>query len=375
MEKRRIQVLSPGRVNLLGEHVDKYGGIVLPAAIDRAILLTAESHNEQVLRLHALDLGHKVEINLNEIEKKVDILGNPLPTWARYPAGVAWSLRQDGFKITGVDCEFRSDIPIGAGLSSSAALEVAFAVLWQELGGWSMDRPTLAQYSQKAEVEYVGVNCGLMDQFACANGEKDSVVLLDTRNLEHRSIPLPKDIAIVIADSTVRHNLVTSAYNDRVNDCQKALEVIQQKHPNVKALRDVSPKMLEASKSLIPENAYKHASHVVGEIQRVDVAIDCLEKGDTRSFGKIMLETHASLRDLYEVSCQELDQMVEIASGFDGCYGARLTGAGFGGCTVNLVELSKAREFADFLAGEYKQKTGINLPVFITHASSGAHIV
>jgi len=238
-----------------------------------------------------------------------------------------------------------------------------------------MDRPTLARFCQKAEVEYVGVNCGLMDQFACANGEKDCVVLLDTRNLDSRPIPLPKGTAIVIADSTIRHNLVTSAYNDRVKDCQQVLEIIQKKNPQVQSLRDVSAEILESKKTLIPEDAHKHASHVVGEIRRVNRAIDCLENGDVRSFGRLMFETHTSLKDLYEVSCPELDQLVEIAAKFDGCYGARLTGAGFGGCTVNLVEQSKAQEFANFVADEYYRRTGLKTPVFITHASPGAHVV
>mgnify|MGYP000935719891 CR=1 FL=1 len=375
MENRRVQIISPGRVNLLGEHVDKYDGIVLPAAIDRAITLTAESRSDSLLHLKATDLNEEVTIDLAQVEKKVDISGNPLPTWAQYPAGVAWSLQQGGFRLSGADCQFKSDIPIGAGLSSSAAVEVAFAVLWQELGGWPMDRPTLARFCQKAEVEYVGVNCGLMDQFACANGEKDCVVLLDTRNLDSRPIPLPMGTAIVIADSTVRHNLVTSAYNDRVNDCQMVLEIIQKKNPQVQSLRDVSHEMLESESALIPEGAYKHASHVVGEIRRVNTAIYCLEKGDVQAFGQLMFETHASLKDLYEVSCQELDQLVEIATRFDGCYGARLTGAGFGGCTVNLVEQSKAKEFADFVADEYYRRTGFKTPVFITHASPGAHVL
>jgi galactokinase len=371
---RKIQVVSPGRVNLLGEHVDKNEGKVLPAAIDRAINLSAETREDSIFKIKALDLGEAVEIDLNNIDTKLDASGNPLPSWAYYPAGVAWSLQADGFVTKGAECEFTSNIPMGAGLSSSAAVEVAFAVLWQAMGGWSMDRLKLAQYCQKAEVEYAGVNCGLMDQFACANGVEGHTVLLDTRTLEFKPVPLPKDTALVIADSTVRRSLQTSAYNDRVADCNTAVAAAQKRNPAVHSLRDVTVAEMDAMKTQLSEGVYRHARHVVGEIERVDQAIRCLENGDSATFGKIMFETHASLRDLYEVSCHELDTLVEIASGFSGCIGARLTGAGFGGCTVNLVEQSKAEEFVKFLSEGYKRKTNLEAPVFITHASRGAYV-
>lgn len=371
---QKIKVVSPGRVNLLGEHVDKNEGKVLPAAIDRAIKLTAERRADSTIKIKALDLGEEVEIDLSRLDAKLDSAGKPLPSWAHYPAGVAWSLQSGGFTTPGADCEFTSNIPMGAGLSSSAAVEVAFAVLWQAMAGWSMDRLTLAQYCQKAEVEYAGVNCGLMDQFACANGVEGHTVLLDTRSLEFKPVPLPKDTAIVIADSTIRRSLQTSAYNDRVIDCQTAVAAAQNRNPAVHSLRDVSVAEMEILKEQLTNGVYRHARHVVGEIERVDQAIRCLEVGDSKTFGQIMFETHASLRDLYEVSCPELDALVEIASGFSGCIGARLTGAGFGGCTVNLVERSKAEEFVKFLSDEYFRRTGLKAAVFITHASRGAFV-
>jgi len=375
MTTRQLQIVSPGRVNLLGEHVDKYGGKVLPVAIDKSIRLSAQSRPDSLLNLIAADLGEQVTIDLNRLDQKCDAAGNLLPTWAQYPAGVAWSLKRSGFEVMGADCTFASNIPIGAGLSSSAALEVAFGVLWQELGQWQADRLSLARYCQAAEVEYVGVNCGLMDQFACANGLKDHVVLLDTWTLEFRAIPMPTDAVIVIADSQVRHSLVTSAYNDRVRDCQLVLETIQQNRPAYKSLRDASMSDLADVKSKVPPDAFKHASHVVGEMERVDLAIQCLENNDPCAFGKIMHATHTSLKDLYEVSTPELDQLVEIADSFDGCYGARLTGAGFGGCTVNLVAKDKAHAFANFLSETYLEKSGKKAPVYITSASSGASVV
>ncbi|MRS02537.1 galactokinase [bacterium] len=371
---QKLRIVSPGRVNLLGEHVDKNDGKVLPAAIDRSIKLTAETREDSILKIKAVDLGESVEINLNQLDAKLDLSGKPLPAWAHYPAGVAWSLQSGGFTTKGAEVEFTSNIPMGAGLSSSAAVEVAFAVLWQAMGGWTMDRLTLSQYCQKAEVDYAGVNCGLMDQFACANGVEGHAVLLDTRSLDFKSVPLPKDTAIVIADSTIRRSLQTSAYNDRVIDCQAAVSEIQKTNPNVRSLRDVSMDQLKAIRSQLAEGVYRHASHVVGEIERVDNAIHCLEIGDSKTFGRIMFETHSSLRDLYEVSCPELDSLVEIASGLSGCIGARLTGAGFGGCTVNLVEQSKADEFVKYLSEKYKLKTNLKAAVFVTHASRGAYV-
>ena len=371
---QKFKVVSPGRVNLLGEHVDKNEGKVLPAAINRAINLTAETRTDSILKINALDLGESVEIDLSRLEEKLDSSGEPMHSWAHYPAGVAWSLQSGGFATKGATVEFTSNIPMGAGLSSSAAVEVAFAVLWQAMSGWAMDRLTLARYCQKAEVEYAGVNCGLMDQFACANGVEGHAVLLDTRSLAFKPVPLPKDTAIVIADSTVRRSLQTSAYNDRVADCNTAVAAAQKRNPAVHSLRDVSVSEMEAMKPQLSEGVYRHARHVVGEIERVDQAIRCLENGDSETFGKIMFDTHVSLRDMYEVSCPELDALVEIASGFSGSIGARLTGAGFGGCTVNLVEKSKAEAFVQYLSDGYLRKTGLKASVFITQASRGAYV-
>ena len=370
-----IKIVSPGRVNLLGEHVDKNEGKVLPAAIDRAIKLTAQKRDDSILNIKALDLTQSIEIDLNKLDGKLDSAGDTLPSWAKYPAGVAWSLQTGGFATRGADVEFTSNIPMGAGLSSSAAVEVAFAVLFQAMSGWSMDRLTLSQYCQKAEVQYAGVNCGLMDQFACANGVEGHAVLLDTRSLDFQSVPLPQNTAIVIADSSIRRSLQTSAYNDRVADCQTAVAAAQKRNATVRSLRDVSVDELEDMKNQLSDGVYRHASHVVGEIERVEQAIHCLEIGDSITFGKIMFETHNSLRVMYEVSCPELDTLVEIASGFSGCIGARLTGAGFGGCTVNLVEQSKADEFVQYLSEGYLRKTNLKAAVFVTHASRGAYVV
>jgi galactokinase len=368
-------VISPGRVNLMGEHVDYNDGLVLPAAIDRNVTIHFSRRNDRTVHLKAIDFDSHCVLDIEHLDEKNDINGNPLPTWAMYPAGVIWKLLKQGYQVEGFDAEYSSTIPIGAGLSSSAAVEVGFAVTCQSLFGWEMDRLTLAQVCQQAEIEYAGVNCGLMDQFACANGVKDHAVLLDTRSLASKPVPIPTTTAIVIADSNTRRSLATSAYNQRRKDCESAVAFLHQRHPEVNSLRDVSPQLLKHYARELPTPVYRHARHVVEEIARVDQAIRELELGDAAAFGQLMFATHRSLRDYFEVSREELDLLVNLAAQIPGCLGARLTGAGFGGCTVNLVQEDKAESFVTRLADQYKWKTGLQADVFITHASQGAHLI
>lgn len=367
-----LTVLSPARVNLLGEHVDYNEGLVLPAAIDRYVTIKASPSSDQTISLHALDLKASCQFSLDSLEQKKDIEGADLPVWAQYPAGVAWVFMNHGLEIRGVDVEYFSTIPMGSGLSSSAAVEVGFAVMWQALAGWKLDRLTLAQFCQEAENRYVGVNCGLMDQFACANGVKDHAVLLDTRTLESTPVPLPEDAAIVIADSGVRRVLSDSSYNERRSDCETAVRLLKPGYPGIRSLRDVTPTQLDASKDLLPAVVYKRARHVVTEVARVQEALGRLQNNDARGFGELMLETHASLRDDYEVSTPELDALVEIAMELPGCLGARLTGAGFGGCTVNLVQNRNVPGFIRKLKKSYLARTGKKAEVFACHATQGA---
>lgn len=375
MKTEKGSVNSPGRVNLLGEHVDYNDGLVLPAAIERSITIHFSRRNDSIIKLHATDYGQSCEISLFDLDSKIDNTGEPLPDWAYYPAGVVWILQQRGYDVQGFEASYHSDIPIGAGLSSSAAVEVGFAVACQALGGWEMDRPTLARFCQQAEIHYVGVKCGLMDQFACANGVKDHAILLDTRSLEAKPVPLPKDTTLVIADSMIRRSLRNSAYNERRKDCEAAVAFFHSLNPTVKALRDVSPAMLHSHADQLPPQVFRHARHVVEEIERVNQAIVFLEEGDAKKFGELMFATHRSLRDNYEVSCPELDTLVELAGGIEGCLGARLTGAGFGGCTVNLVEEDQADAFIKKLQAGYQQKTGLQAQVFQTRACQGAHLL
>jgi len=370
----RGRVISPGRVNLLGEHVDYNDGVVLPVAIDRVVDIHFRRMEGKQITLYAYDLGEDCSFDADQLDRKTTLDGTPLPDWALYPAGVIWNLLRYDFQIEGFSADFRSNIPIGAGLSSSAAVEVGFAVVCEALGGWQLDRMTMARICQEAEHEYVGVNCGLMDQFACACGVQEHALLLDTRSLAYRAIPLPKDTSIVIADSTLRRSLVTSAYNDRRKDCETAVAYFHEIDPSIRALRDVTPQWFLTAENKLPPDIFRHARHVVEEIARVDEAIRLLEKDDAQGFGQLMIQTHASLRDLYEVSSPELDMLVEGATAIDGCLGARLTGAGFAGCTVNLVRWDRVDQFIRQLGADYHARTGIQASIFATRPVDGAHL-
>jgi galactokinase len=365
---------APGRVNLLGEHVHYNGGVVLPIAIDRRVNLAARLRMDDVIHLTALDIKETVHIDLKQIDVRVDTAGKPLPRWALYPAGVAWVLVNNGYAVSGLDAVFSSTVPIGAGLSSSAAVEMAFAVAWQALGGWETDRMTLSRICQQAENQYVGVNCGLMDQFASAHGVALHALWFDTRSLDWRPLPLPPGTAVVVADSGVRRELAASAYNDRRAACEKAVELLKSRLPDIHSLRDVTPDKIEPNQDILPFEIYKRVRHVVCEIERVNEASECLLKDDAVTFGRLMGRSHYSLRDLYEVSCPELDALVDIAIRLPGCLGARLTGAGFGGCTVNLVQADLADEFIVSLKQGYLKKTQRVAEVYKCQASRGAFV-
>lgn len=367
-------VISPGRVNLLGEHVDYNDGVVLPAAISRAVRIDFKRLSGSLVSITAQDMNDSCVFNLEHLERKMTIEGKPLPDWALYPAGVIWNLQRHGLPVSGFTAHFSSDIPIGAGLSSSAAVEVGFGVVCEALGGWNLERLQLAQICQQAESAYVGVNCGLMDQFACACGVEDHAMMLDTRSLTYKPLPLPPETSLVIADSTLRRSLITSAYNDRRRDCETVVAFFNKIDPRIRALRDLEVERLLAHEKDLPRDVFRHARHVVEEIARVDQAIRLLEANDAVGFGELMFATHESLRDLYQVSRAEIDFLVAAAAAIDGCLGARLTGAGFGGCTINLVIESQADVFIQQLKKTFSQHTGLDIPVFSTRASRGAHL-
>ena len=371
----RCVARAPGRVNLLGEHVDYNDGFVLPAAIDRATYIAFSPASTDRTTLVAADFAEAAQFTPDRLPSKTQPDGSPLPEWALYPAGTAWALGAAGLSTPVMDAAFSSDIPRGSGLSSSASIELAFGVAWSRLGGWSLPPMQLALLGQKAENRYVGVNCGIMDQFASACGEADRLMLLDCRSLEYRALPLPADTVIVVADTTVRRKLSSGVYNERRAACEEAVRLLSRDLPGIKALRDVSVADFNRLSRTLPALVEKRARHVVEEIERTRQAIPLLEQGQTRAFGRLMNACHASLRDLYEVSIPELDTMVQIAQPLPGCFGARLTGAGFGGCTVNLVARDQAGAFAGSLGPEYERRTGLHPEIYICQASQGAGLL
>ena len=366
---------APGRVNLLGEHVDYNDGFVLPAAIDRATYIAFSPADSDQTTLVAADFAEKAVFSPQTIPAKTQTGSSPLPEWALYPAGVMWALQEEHLQTPGMVAVYASDVPRGSGLSSSASVELAFLTAWQTLGGWKLPAMRLALLGQKAENQYVGVNCGIMDQFASACGVENKLLLLDCRSLEWKTIPLPEDVSIVIADTRVRRKLTSGEYNKRRAACEEAVRLLQQNLPGIKSLRDVSLEDFNRLADKLPEEVSKRARHVVEEIERSKQAEALLAAADVRQFGKLMNECHASLRDLYEVSCPELDVMARVAQSLDGCHGARLTGAGFGGCTVNLVAREQAQRFSGLLAKGYAAAVGYPPEIYITRASNGAELL
>ena len=366
---------APGRVNLLGEHVDYNDGFVLPAAINLATYVAFSPTNACHSTLVAMDFDQQASFSPETIPSKTQADTSLLPEWALYPAGVMWSLLEEKLSVPSINAVFASDVPRGSGLSSSASVEMAFVIAWQTLGGWSLPSMKRALLGQKAENKYVGVNCGIMDQFASACGVENKLLLLDCRSLEWETIPLPKDVAIVIADTTVRRKLTSGEYNKRRSACEEAVRLLKQDLPNIKSLRDVSVEDFTQLAERLPDEIGKRARHVVEEIGRSNQARALLEAEDIKNFGRLMNECHVSLKDLYEVSCPELDIMTRIAQSLDGCYGARLTGAGFGGCTVNLVALEQAEQFSQALATGYQSETGFHPEIYITRAYNGAELL
>lgn len=366
--------IAPGRVNLIGEHIDYNGGPVLPAAIDRYVYLGANKSASTEIQISSLDFDQTITLSLENIEKKIDIDGKPLPDWALYPAGVICMAKRHNLDVQPFQSIFTSTIPIGAGLSSSAAVEVAFGALLRELNSWDIDNMELAKICQTAENEYIGVNCGLMDQFASANGIKGSALYFDTSNLEWFPVELPTEFALVITNSKLPRSLSSSEYNLRRMSCETALKEVQKSFPTKNYLSDLSVDELEEIREKLDAVDAKRVEHVVYESNRVKLSIDCLKSNDIRKFGELMVESHQSLRDLYEVSTPELDLLVSTAINLDGCYGSRLTGAGFGGCIISLVDKKKVKKFVKNLEKEYFDATNIRAETYICEASDGVSV-
>jgi len=358
-----IMARAPGRVNLIGEHTDYNDGFVLPVAIDRAVYVAAAPRQDRRVRLWSLHFQSGSTFHLDDIPR------DDAQPWSNYGRGVTWAMRAAGLRLVGMDALVWGDVPIGAGLSSSAALEVACACAFQSLSRVSLERIDLAKLCHRAETEFVGIKCGLMDQLIAVWGERGHAILIDCRSLEYRKVPLPSDVAIVVADTMKRRELVDSAYNERRAQCEEGARRL-----GVPALRDVSVAEFERRQDELPEPIRHRVRHIVHENQRVLDAVAALRAGDFVAVGRLLDESHRSLRDDYQVSCRELDVMVEVARRQSGVYGARLTGAGFGGCTVNLVRADAAPEVALWIAREYERATGLAPQIRVCQASEGASV-
>ncbi len=357
--------IAPGRANLLGEHVDYNDGVVLPAAIARGVAVAAARREDGLVAIHAADLDDDVLFRIKDTAARTNAAGGKIAGWALYPAGVAHVIASRGAETSGIEAVVTSDLPSGAGLSSSAALEVAFARVWRALGTWAPTDLELALACVETERTYVGVECGVMDQVASACGRVGFVLDLDCRSLEHTTLALPSASRVVVADTGVRRELAVSAYNTRRAECAEAVKRLSAVLPNVEALRDVSGDDLDRHAAVLTPTLLRRARHVVDECARVQRGVEALARGRVEDLGTLMVACHESLRTLYEVSCPELDAMVEAACNISGCYGARLTGAGFGGSVVALVSREALDAgFAAQLARRYAAATGRNGNVF-----------
>ena len=360
---------APGRVNLIGEHTDYNDGFVMPAALDFSTWVRVSPLKRRKLKIISENFNEEVEIDLDD--QNLSARGH----WSDYPVGVAVELERAGHHLRGARLQIRGEVPIGSGLSSSAAIEVATACALVANSELKIDPRELAVLCQRAENEFVGARVGIMDQFISLFGQAQKALLLDCRSLEFRLLPLPDNVRLIICNTMVKHALASSAYNERRAQCEAGVKHLAKFVPNVAALRDVTIEQLEAHVGGLEDVVYRRCRHVITENARVLSAGDALEQGNLERFGELMSESHRSLRDDYEVSSDELDLMVEIAEKVEGVYGARMTGGGFGGCTVNLVANTNVDQFKDRVSQEYESATSLKPEIYICTAANGAEEV
>jgi len=357
---------APGRVNLIGEHTDYNDGFVLPAAIEFYCWAAVAPRKDGKLVIYSENFNEAVEASLDSLSLLVK------KHWANYPLGVAWALLQAGKRLTGANIYIAGEVPLGAGLSSSAAIEVVVGLALLSVSGLAVDRTELAQLCQKAENEFVGARVGIMDQFVSCYGRASHVLMLDCRSLEHEFVKLPENLQLVICNTTVRHEVASGEYNARRAECEEGVRLLRMALPEIRALRDVTLSQLEAHRQKLSPIVFARCRHVITENARVKSAVEAFRRGDIRALGPLMQDSHRSLADDYEVSCKELDLMVEIAAAQPGLIGARMTGGGFGGCTINLVESAAVNNFKQRVAEEYSGKTGLTPEIYVSPASEGA---
>lgn len=348
---------GPGRVNLIGEHTDYNDGFVLPMALEQGVKVVGRLRDDG--RVHLWASAYE-DGGAAEAVFPVDRLDRSLePTWARYPAGVLWALREAGLEVPGFQAVIGGDLPVGAGLSSSAAIEVATALLVLGLSGAEVPREELARLCRRAENEFVGVQCGIMDQFASLFGAAEHAVFLDCRSLEHRLVPIDsRRVSILVLDTRVRHELGSTAYHQRQEECRRALAELCRLLGPRGSLREVSPEEFASVEGALPEVLRRRARHVITENARVEASVAALTEGDVERFGALMDASHESLRRDYEVSCEELDALAGAARAQEGCLGARMTGGGFGGAVVALLKRGREEEVARRALARYREETG-----------------
>ena len=360
---------APGRVNLIGEHTDYNDGFVMPAALDLSTWVRISPLENRRLQIFSENFNEQVEIDLDD--QKLSARGH----WSDYPVGVAVMFERVGYRLRGARLEIRSDVPIGSGLSSSAAIEVATACALTANSGLQVERRELARLCQRAENEFVGARVGIMDQFISLFGKEQRALLLDCRSLDFELLPLPDNVRLIICNTMVKHELASSAYNERREQCEAGVKHLSKFLPDITALRDVTFAQLEKFGSDLPDVIYRRCRHVITENARVLTAAEALQRRDLNSFGELMAESHLSLRDDYEVSCRELDLMVELARQIEGVYGSRMTGGGFGGSTVNLVDDKNVEEFRRQVTERYEGITKLQPEIYACHSSNGAEEV
>lgn len=364
-----IMVRSPGRINLIGEHTDYNDGFVMPAAIDKEIFFAVAPSANDTSSVYSIKYNESYTVDLKDPQRTQS------PGWANYLLGVIRKLTDEGYQLKPFNCVFGGNIPLGAGLSSSAAMECGFAFAMAELNNHVIPKQKLALMAQWAEHNYAGVKCGIMDQFASVMGSEDKVVMLDCRSLEYSYFPLElTHHTIVLCNSNVKHSLVDSEYNTRRHECEEGVRILQKHIHGMKSLRDISPDDVRKYKNELPGKVFDRCVYMTEEILRVQEASKDLQRGDIVAFGKKMYKTHEGLSKLYEVSCVELDFLVEIARQHH-VVGARMMGGGFGGCTINIVENDKVDEFIEVARTAYEKKYGIHMEPYVVQIRNGTSIV
>lgn len=357
---------APGRVNIIGEHTDYSGGLILPAAIDFSTIAVISPRVDKQAVLYSENFAKQVSIPLDTLPSRGD------GAWSDYPLGVAWALREKGIELPGFDLLIAGDVPLGAGLSSSASVEVACALAFLSLTPAHISREEIALLCQRAENSYVGAMSGIMDQFIACFGEKDHAVLVDTRSLSHTAVPIPENVHLVICNSMVKHSHAGGEYNTRRAEVDEGSRILREHNPMLRELRDASISDLEQVRDRMPGNVFRRCRHIITENARVEQTVAAFHTGDLATVGRLMAEAHASYRDDFEASCPEVEVLIELAAKLPGLIGARLTGGGFGGCTVNLVEADQAAAFATTIHDQYQQRLHIDAGIYRCHASAGA---